>query len=74
MAPLYITALFECYIKPTMQKELNAKAVEGLFKESLIRCIGPLGTELEVTARGRAYLEYIMKVPLPVETWTVPNV
>jgi hypothetical protein len=48
--------------------------IESFFKEGLLesRPFGE-GPAYQITPRGRAYMDYLQQVPLPLPTWYMPG-
>lgn len=76
MSPYQIELLLHFHCSPTPFPHHDAPAyqpeIEYFLREDLIR----LHVELDrpvLTARGRAYVEFLCSMPLPLANWTLPG-
>ena len=83
LAPIHLKPLLEIYCSPAMQNCPHLAALQSggdTLKE--LRAMGLIEVPervvekwchgIEVTERGRVYIEALLSVPLPVQVWQVP--
>lgn len=71
MPPVTIEVLLGCYYRgqtPSLDSPARRAAFTRLVNEGLV-----LPMSAEVTERGRAHVEAICNLPLPVAVWVTPK-
>jgi hypothetical protein len=79
MTPFEIDVLLHYYTRPTDHEVLQRNppiwtetrtrfVADGLLEVSSNRC-----TAFKITDRGRAYVEALQRVPLPIQKWVQPE-
>jgi hypothetical protein len=83
VAPIHLLPLIEIYCSPAAENCPHVKIVQGSFRpieELMDMGLIEVSEEphdgeyhgLQVTDKGRAYVDAVTSVPLPVQKWTVP--
>lgn len=74
--PSNLEVLLHCHYSPEIHPRIDAPAVkEGLdylLRTSMIE-FGSGRFIYKTTAKGRAYIDYLMQVPFPEQHWFVPG-
>lgn len=75
-SPLQIIIMLTCYYSPEPASEVgverwHSKAADDIREQ--LRKDGLIDDFNAVTERGRAWVEYICRTPLPVQSWILPE-
>lgn len=75
MSPSELEVLLHYYYTPVdieNRSDLQSRPV-GRFKELGLLAITDTDHRSHITERGKAYVEAILSLPLPVQIWVTPN-
>lgn len=85
LAPIHMKRLLEIYCSPAKQncphlmsstgscRPIDELMRWGLIERESIRYIETDEHGWNVTEKGRVYVEALLRLPLPVQSWSVPN-
>lgn len=74
-SPSNLELLLHCHVSPAEHPRMEAPAIQaGIRYLSAQGLIEPYDRTYQTTAKGKFFIEHLMKVPFPEVTFSIPEV